>query len=167
MNVWNKLTATPYWKIKTDAEIQSELESLANYELDEATALAENSLKKGWAKAVYDGSSVKIVEKVRKERPKPLVINPPKPREPEPSPEELARKNQAALVLMAHQFYEEVKKGRIPQAPVCNQAEAAGANIHRLGSRGPGANRSVGMKVASLCFGKPKPPRSLLPMVAD
>lgn len=116
LNVWNKLTATPYWKTKTDAEIQSELESLANYELDEATALAENSLKKGWAKAVYDGSSVKIVEKVRKERPKPLVINPPKPREPEPSPEELARKNQAALVSMAHQFYEEVKKEKCIKA---------------------------------------------------
>jgi len=109
-NVWKKLTASPKWATKTPAQVQFELESLSGFEPDEATALAQNAFEKQWWNIVHPDSSKKIVEKVRKERPKPLVINPPKPREPEPSPEELARKNRASLVSMAHQFYEEVKK---------------------------------------------------------
>ena len=109
-NVWKKLTASPKWATKTPAQVQFELESLSGFEPDEATALAQNAFEKQWWNIVHPDSSKKIVEKVRKERPKPLVINPPKPRGPEPSPEELARKNRASLVSMAHQFYEEVKK---------------------------------------------------------
>lgn len=114
LNVWKKLLATPRWKKKTDAQIEKELEKLSAYELDEATALVQEALNNFWGKAVFSESSVKIVTRVRKERSKTFVLNPPTPTPPPLSPEETARRNKEALDCSARQIFEDVmKNGRI------------------------------------------------------
>ena len=114
LNVWKKLSATPRWMKKTDAQIEKELEKLSAYELDEATALVQEALNNFWGNAVFSESSVKIVARVRKERPKTFVLNPPTPTPPPLSPEETARRNKEALDCSARQIFEDVmKNGRI------------------------------------------------------
>ena len=115
MVVWEKLKATPKWQKKTPEELQTALESLADYTPAEATALAEAALKNKWSKPVYESSSRKILEKYHKEHPVvPITINPPRPKEPELSPEELERKNKRALASMSRRYFDEMKKeGRI------------------------------------------------------
>lgn len=114
LNVWKKLLATPRWKKKTDAQIEKELEKLSAYELDEATALVQEALNNFWGNAVFSESSVKIVTRVRKERPKTFVLNPPTPTPPPLSPEETARRNKEALDCSTRQIFEDVmKNGRI------------------------------------------------------
>lgn len=114
LNVWKKLLATPRWKKKTDAQIEKELEKLSAYELDEATALVQEELNNFWGNAVFSESSVKIVTRVRKERSKTFVLNPPTPTPPPLSPEETARRNKEALDCSARQIFEDVmKNGRI------------------------------------------------------
>ena len=114
LKIWEKLTATPKWMKKNDAQIEKELEELSAYELDEATALVQEALNNLWGKAIYDESSVRIVTKVRKERPKPFVLNHPTPTPPLLSPEETARRNKEALDCSARQIFEDVmKNGRI------------------------------------------------------
>jgi len=114
LNVWEKLTATPKWMKKNDAQIEKELVKLSAYELDEATALVQEALNNLWGNAVFSESSVKIVTRVRKERPKTFVLNPPTPTPPPLSPEETARRNKEALDCSARQIFEDVmKNGRI------------------------------------------------------
>lgn len=114
LNVWKKLLATPRWKKKTDAQIEKELEKLSAYELAEATALVQEALNNFWGNAVFSESSVKIVTRVRKERPKTFVLNPPTPTPPPLSPEETARRNKEALDCSTRQIFEDVmKNGRI------------------------------------------------------
>lgn len=114
LNVWKKLLATPRWKKKTDAQIEKELEKLSAYELDEATALVQEELNNFWGNAVFSESSVKIVTRVRKERSKTFVLNPPTPTPPPLSQEETARRNKEALDCSARQIFEDVmKNGRI------------------------------------------------------
>lgn len=115
LTVWEKLKATPKWQKKTPEELQTALESLAEYTPGEATALAESALKNKWSMPVYESSSRKILEKYHKEHPTTqITINPPKPQEPELSPEELERKNKKALASTSRRYFDEVKKeGRI------------------------------------------------------
>jgi len=114
LNVWKKLLATPRWKKKTDAQIEKELEKLSAYELAEATALVQEALNNFWGNAVFSESSVKIVTRVRKERSKTFVLNPPTPTPPPLSPEETARRNKEALDCSTRQIFEDVmKNGRI------------------------------------------------------
>ena len=110
LKIWEKLTATPKWMKKNDAQIEKELEELSAYELDEATALVQEALNNLWGKAIYDESSVRIVTKVRKERPKPFVLNHPTPTPPLLSPEETARRNKEALDCSARQIFEDLMK---------------------------------------------------------
>ena len=115
MTVWEMLKATPKWLKKTPEELQTALESLAEYTPGEATALAEAALKNKWSMPVYESSSKKILENYHKKRPVvPITINPPRPKEPELSPEELERKNKRALASMSRRYFDEKKKeGRI------------------------------------------------------
>ena len=110
LKIWEKLTATPKWMKKNDAQIEKELEELSAYELDEATALVQEALNNLWGKAIYDESSVRIVTKVRKERPKTFVPNHPTPTPPPLSPEETARRNKEALDCSARQIFEDLMK---------------------------------------------------------
>lgn len=110
LKIWEKLTATPKWMKKNDAQIEKELEELSAYELDEATALVQEALNNLWGKAIYDKSSVRIVTKVRKERPKTFVLNHPTPTPPPLSPEETARRNKEALDCSARQIFEDLMK---------------------------------------------------------
>lgn len=114
LKIWEKLTATPKWMKKNDAQIEKELVKLSAYELDEATALVQEALNNLWGNAVFSESSVKIVTRVRKERSKTFVLNPPTPTPPPLSPEETARRNKEALDCSARQIFEDVmKNGRI------------------------------------------------------
>ena len=110
LKIWEKLTATPKWMKKNDAQIEKELEELSAYELDEATALVQEALNNLWGKAIYDESSVRIATKVRKERPKTFVLNHPTPTPPPLSPEETARRNKEALDCSARQIFEDLMK---------------------------------------------------------
>lgn len=115
MTVWEKLKATPKWQNKTHEELQTALESLADYTPGEATALAEAALKNKWSMPVYESSSRKILENYHQKHPViPTIVNPPKFKESELSPEELERKNKKALASMSCRYFEEMKKeGRI------------------------------------------------------
>ena len=115
LTVWEKLKATPKWLNKTPEELQTALESLADYTPDEATALAEAALKNKWSMPVYESSSKKILENYHQKHPViPTIVNPPKPKEPELPPEDLDRKNKKALASMSCRYFEEMKKeGRI------------------------------------------------------
>lgn len=114
LNVWKKLLATPRWKKKTNKEIESELASLTEYELDEATALAQASLDHLWSHFIYGRSTPNIIKEVREKRSKTFVLNPPTPTPPPLSPEETARRNKEALDCSARQIFEDVmKNGRI------------------------------------------------------
>ena len=114
LNVWKKLSATPRWKKKTNQEIESELASLTEYELDEATAIAQGSLDHLWSHFIYDKSTPDIIKVVREKRPKSFALNPPTPTPPPLSPEETARRNKEALDCSARQIFEDVmKNGRI------------------------------------------------------
>ena len=110
LKIWEKLTATPKWMKKNDAQIEKELVKLSAYELDEATALVQEALNNLWGNAVFSESSVKIVTRVRKERPKTFVLNPPTPTPPPLSPEETARRNKEALDCSARQIFEDLMK---------------------------------------------------------
>lgn len=114
LNVWKKLSATPKWKKKSAVKIESELAFLTEYELDEATALAQASLDHLWSHFIYGRSTPNIIKEVREKRPKTFVLNPPTPTPPPLSPEETARRNKEALDCSARQIFEDVmKNGRI------------------------------------------------------
>lgn len=115
VNVWEKLKATPKWLKKSPAEIDVELECLADYTPGEATALVKASLANKWGNAVYDRSSKKILEDYHKKHTAMITtINPPKPQEPEISEEEKEQMNRDALISMSNNYYREVReKGHI------------------------------------------------------
>ena len=114
LNVWKELSATPKWKKKSAVKIESELAFLTEYELDEATALAQASLDHLWSHFIYGRSTPNIIKEVREKRPKTFVLNPPTPTPPPLSPEETARRNKEALDCSARQIFEDVmKNGRI------------------------------------------------------
>ena len=116
-NVWEKLRATPKWQKKTPDELQAALDSLADYSTGEAVALAEAALKNKWALAVYDSSSKKILEAYHKKHPAlHITINPPKPPEPQLSPEEVEIKNRDSILSMAQKFYQEMREKKAIQA---------------------------------------------------
>ena len=111
--IWKQLLTK--WTDKTDDEKQVELDNLTKFSLGEATALARYALEHGWRHSVYRDSSKGILKQYHLEHPAAqLIINPPSPPAPEPSPEELEQKNQEALLSLARQLFEEVRKtGRI------------------------------------------------------
>ena len=125
LNVWEKLMATPKWQKKTPEELQTALESLADYSPGEAVALAEAALKNKWALAVYDSSSKKILEAYHKKHPAlHITINPPKPPEPQLSLEEVEIKNRDSILSMSQKFYQEMREKKAIQAvallPIAN-----------------------------------------------
>lgn len=108
-NIWKRLVAK--WTDKTDGEKQVELEKLTKYSLGEATALARYALEHGWHHSVFSDSSKKILKQYHLEHPvAQIIITPPSPPEPKLSPEELEKKNQDALLSLARQLFEEVRK---------------------------------------------------------
>lgn len=125
LNVWEKLRATPKWQKKAAGELQAALESLADYSPGEAVVLTEAALKNKWALAVYDSSSKKILEAYHKQHPAVHVtINPPKPPEPQLSPEEVEIKNRESFFSMAQKLYQEMREKKTIQAvallPIAN-----------------------------------------------
>ena len=70
LNVWKKLSATPKWKKKSAEKIESELAFLTEYELDEATALAQASLDHLWSHFIYGRSTPNIIKEVREKGPR-------------------------------------------------------------------------------------------------